>query len=149
MGDYELKPCPFCGSKNISITVPSNHGGWDGPPRYIIKCKNCFAETDLQCLSKNDTLTKWNRRYEPPNPPLTLDELRELEGEPVWISFVNHPNSGFWDVVETCWELFYTLHLKMYGALPLEEIGKTWLAYRRRPEDISKKEAQNGQTNHP
>lgn len=143
MGDYELKPCPFCGSTDVILAT---RPAWPSST-YELMCAGC--NVILQAEDKETACALWNRRAEPPNPPLTLEELREMEGEPVWISFVNHPNSGFWDVVETCWELFYTLHLKMYGALPLEEIGKTWLAYRRRPEDISKKEAQNGQTNHP
>lgn len=32
----------------------------------------------------------------PPNEPLTLDELREMDGEPVW---VEHNNGGEWIVI--------------------------------------------------
>ena len=41
----------------------------------------------------------------PPNEPLTLDELREMDGEPVWVEEVEHwalidiEKSGQWDGV--------------------------------------------------
>lgn len=144
MESMELKPCPFCGSENISITVPSNHGGWDGPPGYIVRCKKCFAEIDLQCSSKKDTIIKWNRRYEPPNPPLTLDELREMGGEPVWC--VDGMMNQCWCLVncdddlpccydneEGLWDgCFYGMEETWKHSL--HPIG--WLAYRRRPEEV-------------
>ena len=38
-----------------------------------------------------------------PNEPLTLDELREMDGEPVWTVGVSYTNDGkwaMWDIVE-------------------------------------------------
>ncbi len=32
----QLKPCPFCGSKNLSITTHHGHSGW-----VKVKCENC------------------------------------------------------------------------------------------------------------
>ena len=32
---------------------------------------------------------------EPPNDPLTLEELREMDGEPVWIEWGGHPQAGW------------------------------------------------------
>lgn len=127
-----LKPCPFCGSKNLSITAPSNHGGWDGPPSYIIQCKNCFAEIDLKSSCKKGTLIKWNRRYEPPNSPLTLDELREMDGEPVWLKL----NYGMAFAAE--WAIVCTALERIAGnslLLHFEKYGKAGTAYRRRPEE--------------
>ncbi len=31
----------------------------------------------------------------PPNDPLTLEELREMDGEPVWIEWGGHPQAGW------------------------------------------------------
>lgn len=68
----------------------------------------------------------------PPNDPLTLEELRELDGEPVYIVGINGSRASGWGLVcceaRACqtffaWFLFF------------EWYGKTWIAYRRRPEE--------------
>lgn len=66
----------------------------------------------------------------PKNDPLTLDELLEMDGEPVWLE---REQSAYYDVLhisksgDSC--CFYTTQL--YAA----DYGKTWLAYRRKPEE--------------
>ena len=69
----------------------------------------------------------------PPNDPLTLDELREMDGEPVWI-IPMRGSGGFctWMLVDAEYELCREAHGEM---AVFENCGKTWLAYRRRPED--------------
>lgn len=67
----------------------------------------------------------------PHNDPLTLDELREMDGEPVWGAFSD--GSGRYMIIQ--WhnsEFFKTFEC---GFLLLEEYGKTWRAYRRKPEE--------------
>lgn len=69
-----------------------------------------------------------------PNDPLTLEELREMDGEPVWGAFSD--GSGRYMIIQ--WhnsEFFKTFEC---GFLLLEEYGKTWLAYRRKPEEGEK-----------
>ena len=69
---------------------------------------------------------------EPPNAPLTLEELRKMYGEPVWIV----STSGEYN---PCWGLINGLDKRVYdandGFCPFHEYGNTWLAYRRRPEE--------------
>lgn len=48
----ELKPCPFCGSKNLCLIRNS----W-----YWVQCNNCLAEIGVQ-ESEKDAIEKWNRR---------------------------------------------------------------------------------------
>lgn len=70
----------------------------------------------------------------PPNDPLTLEELREMDGEPVWGAFSEV--SGRYMIIQ--WhnsEFFKTFEC---GFLLLEEYGKTWMAYRRKPEEGEK-----------
>lgn len=55
----ELKPCPFCGSKDV-IFRSSSHG-------EAIRCKKCLADVafvDFVCCatSANATIEKWNSR---------------------------------------------------------------------------------------
>lgn len=75
----------------------------------------------------------------PPNPPLTLDELREMAGEPVWVvgadddaiegngyAVVEFPRC---DLPQVWW---FGNEVEM---MPLAgNYGKTWRAYRRKPE---------------
>jgi len=68
-----------------------------------------------------------------PNPPLTLEELREIFGEPVFLT----DGRG--------WRICYGVsdfgeegpYMEVgYGVrVPLFDYGKTWLAYRRKPEE--------------
>lgn len=67
----------------------------------------------------------------PPNDPLTLDELREMDGEPVWIAKMDG-SGGVWMLVDAEYELCREAHGEM---AVFENCGKTWLAYRRRPEE--------------
>ena len=52
---------------------------YDGDDEPIDKCKECPL-----CYSDKQ------RHHAPPNEPLTLDELREMDGEPVWVEEVEH-----------------------------------------------------------
>lgn len=79
---------------------------------------------------------------EPPNDPLTLEELRGMDGEPVWI--VEHPDWGHWELSECAEDYFDDRDKDFYGmtmppTLPdpmgrygLHVLG--WLAYRRKPD---------------
>ena len=67
----------------------------------------------------------------PSNAPLTLEELREMDGEPVWIVSIDGRNNPCWMLVDVRYELCREAH---GGMTVFENLGKTWLAYRRRPE---------------
>ena len=80
----------------------------------------------------------------PPNEPLTLEELREMDGEPVWVKQLKglSVRDTDWAVVE--FRLAPDVkHDKIRVWWPGSEdedtpseddYGKTWLAYRRPPE---------------
>lgn len=84
----------------------------------------------------------WNQRTEQPNVPLTLDELRQMGGEPVWIQPAEPGGK-----IPARWMLFegerQDSHLFLFYPLSGLSQGyaasayrKTWLAYRRRPETV-------------
>lgn len=64
----------------------------------------------------------------PPNDPLTLEELREMDGEPVWCCPKNDPAKGSWMIVgpNGCENI---TSFAIY-----DDYGTGWLAYRRPPE---------------
>ena len=77
-------------------------------------------------INKMPTLT-------PPNEPLTIEQLREMDGEPVWVVLVDEKFSGL-----NGWYLVH--HGSAYLAriddweLDDDKYGVEWLAYCRPPE---------------
>lgn len=54
-----------------------------------------------------------------------------MDGEPVWVVSLDH-------VFEPCWMLVMVRHdfvMANWLVCDFKEYGKTWLAYRRRPEE--------------
>lgn len=57
----ELKPCPFCGSKDIDY-FETDFGRADDPFYFVIKCKDCNANIYAENGSLEDAIAAWNRR---------------------------------------------------------------------------------------
>lgn len=72
------------------------------------------------------------------NDPLTIEQLQEMDGEPVWI--VEHPDWGHWElsadaedyIADRDQDLYGLKHDDPAGQCGLHVLG--WLAYRRPPE---------------
>ena len=69
-------------------------------------------------------------RFGEANKTLTLDELREMGGEPVWVQSPGVPEYGRWAIVEGVGENCLFLH----DDFTCHDYGKTWLAYRHKKE---------------
>ena len=84
-----------------------------------------------EIIEKAPTLT-------PPNEPLTLEQLREMNGEPVYVVPVNEFSElGKWCVLSVDDSDDYSCALVPgidCWAWRFEAYGETWLAYRRPPE---------------
>ena len=80
----------------------------------------------ISALRQQETVTNRNGL----NEPLTLEELRDMPCEPVYIvaGYVS-----WWDIVSYA-GLEY-LYLKVEGSLPFRDYGKNWTAYRQKPEE--------------
>lgn len=65
------------------------------------------------------------------NKSLTMDELRQMDGEPVWVQSPGVPEYGRWAIVEGVGENCLFLH----DDFTCHDYGKTWLAYRQKPEE--------------
>ena len=66
--------------------------------------------------------------------PIDLDELRKMDGEPVWVQSPGVPEYGRWAIVEGVGENCLFLH----DDFTCHDYGKTWLAYRQKPEEVQK-----------
>lgn len=72
------------------------------------------------------------------NGPLTLDELREMDGEPVWVVPLNSEDwTAHWNIVKPDYIMApsLTVEARMYLLYLRDDVyGKAWLAYRRKQE---------------
>lgn len=81
-------------------------------------------------------------RAEPTGDPLTLEQLREMEGQPVWI--VEAPHWGHWELSEDAEDYIIDRHEEFYGLKYNDPEGKHglhklgWLAYAYPPAHIDR-----------
>ena len=74
--------------------------------------------------------------------PLTLEELRQMNGEPVWI--VEHPDWGHWELAEDAEDYLMDRDEDFYGMKHNDPLGRFglhvlgWLAYRHKPKEETK-----------
>ena len=75
----ELKPCPFCGGK---AEIEDWKIGYESGTTIICcDCKACISESVVDGDGWHyRAITKWNRRAQPANEPLTLAQMREMDG---------------------------------------------------------------------
>ena len=68
-----------------------------------------------------------------PNVPLTLEQLRKMDGEPVWVvpTGMHEKDEPMWCVLESPMALIPGVD---YWSWDFDGYGETWIAYRRPPE---------------
>lgn len=74
------------------------------------------------------------------NDPLTLDELREMDGEPVWVSWAGHSSEG-WALVRVWSKVNSTIYMTYHnGATDLLGyiLNNGAKIYRHKPEEGTK-----------
>lgn len=143
----ELKPCPICEGRFQPFV--DNYG------KYAAYCTECgmYFGVALECgvelhdgwkaqfkneKALTDALNRRAQPAQPANKPLTLEELRGMDGEPVWI--VAHPDWGHWEMSEDAADYFEDRDEDFYGMTYNDPAGRYglhalgWLAYRRKPE---------------
>jgi len=80
------------------------------------------------------------RRAEPANERLTYGELRAMDGEPVWCTTIGHGGvHAEWCIVRSIYGNLQPMGNQGWfadGGTAMSTLcyGKTWLAYRRKPE---------------
>lgn len=92
--------------------------------RGFANCAHCALWSDFE---EDQDETRINR-------PLTLEELREMNEEPVWVQNLEDPGKSQWRLLYWDRGKYLVLQgISVRGYL-LEEYGESWLAYRRPPE---------------
>lgn len=154
----ELNPCPFCGRTEAKLT--ECRAGWAFG--WHVTCKHCLsvgataysdrvgvgAKTpeEKERQMKAYAVANWNRRTPSDhivaankkvddNPPLTLEELRDMDGEPAYIVHPKRMEENEWVVCDK-----YDYEFDEFCATSgvgwfTDCYGDSWLAYRRKPEE--------------
>ena len=67
----KLLPCPFCGGE---ATI--SDGGYSGE-KFLVRCRelSCPAASGFIRKTHDEAIAAWNRRAQPENEPLTLDDI--------------------------------------------------------------------------
>ena len=157
MNEKTLLPCPFCGGAAEIRCFDESMDLWSA------ECDSC--QVARLGDSKQEAVTAWNTRTTLPaesqhcdtakyadncnscgfcdNQPLTLEELREMDGEPVWIVPINlHEwlcdkidGKPAYGLVRKSWVRIWreeTADL-VHSDFDFEDYNKTWTAYRQKP----------------
>ena len=114
------------------------------------KCLRYLEALEQKANPQNVEAVRWSVKalkfmqrstLPPPNEPLTIEQLREMDGEPVWCKWLLPEDraieQGKWFIVISGDKA--GLEIKRpaeYGChfCKIDDYGKTWLAYRRPPE---------------
>ena len=123
--------CAICGRAIPLGELCYGIKNWKGDPEGgETICKDCLVPENSPTLA-------------PPNEPLTLEELRKMNGEPVWVKRLKGLSvcDTGWAVIEYAagvikgefWRILWP-GSEVCDTPLTSNYGKTWLAYRRPPE---------------
>ncbi len=125
----ELKACcPWCNSE-LAVTYEEDRV-------YKAVCAHCGKTVTFEDKSYYGALDTLNRRSEPENKPLSLEELRRMDGEPVYLK-TNTSRGNFYALVK---------HINLQEGKALfsfdccgwqaytDDYEKSWTAYAHKPE---------------
>lgn len=127
----ELKPCPFCGEDDdLSLPAGTHDYRLVGNTLYHFDSQYGWEGLEINfCPLCGKALNDMD------NDPLTLDELRQMDGEPVFLKSLGEDFEDQYYIIASADKK--RLHcLMLYCMLWYDQYGKTWIAYRRRPEEV-------------
>jgi len=138
----KLLPCPFCGGEATiqQDTRYPRYGKKDTVKAYEPICINpsclIYKADSIYFLSEKEAITAWNNRTQP-NEPLSLDELKQMDGCPVWTVTNGVEGSGRWEIVDSVNDKYIRLCNPADESYDckIDTYTKTWLAYRNKPEE--------------
>lgn len=94
--------------------------------KYLKKLKRVEAKIEKIALGNiEDTLSKMD------NPPLTWDELRQMEGKPVWVECDYFFRPQWVILTNVCDEKAMFVGDRIFDSELKEEMGDVWQAYRK------------------
>lgn len=70
--------------------------------------------------------------------PLTMEQLRGMDGRPVWVEDLENPEKSGWRLIYWYRGKYLVLLAKSASGYILEDYGETWLAYAYQPAHIDR-----------
>jgi hypothetical protein len=125
----QLKPCPFCG------VLPIERDDFGGVGLFLTSCENpkCGIHPYRVGKTREECTIKWNLRTAEQNEPLTLEQLRGMDGCPVYcVGFGNKGLDGFGLVNVEANEIVDS----QGDSWDLDDYNETFIAYLRKPEEL-------------
>lgn len=128
--------CEYCPLFDICEHDPQMASPWDDDMYHYLKEYQKKQKTlEIRAAEYKRGFeqlgVEWSRIKD--NPPLTWDELKQMEGKPVWVEckFYSHQWAIIGEVTEN--------RIRFYGPQlvdgePQEEMGTVWQAYRKQRE---------------
>ena len=119
-GNYHgLMGCEYENAPWSGLSYALHHEGWGDCPL----CTDGAESTMGGMLF--DTAEEAISALSPPNEPLTIEQLREMGGQPYWhVGLREESPPPHWNILDP----FYAKHIEDY------RYGENWLAYRCPPE---------------
>ena len=137
----EIMNCPFCGGIATiqQDTRYPRYGKKDTVKAYEPICTNTdcliYKADNVYFTSEKKAIAAWNRRAQPENEALTLDELRGMGGEPVWIQeSAPYTFAGYKILCSPVVDEYEDVCFEGGDCYYSHDYGDTWLAYRTKPE---------------
>lgn len=126
-------------TREEAIEILENGGWWD----LLIPITTIEGRSDEDKLHQAIDVAILALRSTPqPGKPLTLEQLREMDGQPVWI--VEYPDWGHWELSEDANDYIVDRNLNFYGMKHDDPDGRYglhklgWLAYSYPPAHIDR-----------
>ena len=157
----KIEKCPFCGKQIAEIGNCKNMEECEHfeecpavEPYVCVVCSinkgGCGASTGYQD-GVEKAIAAWNHRADhirevAKKAPLTLDELRQMDGEPVWIVTLDGTVDPIWEIIVSAGERGIDLICTLNGVetrdyADFDLYNDTWLAYRNTPVKEEHREA--------
>ena len=92
-----------------------------------------FKDSDVLLTDKQSGDAVCIATLTPPNEPLSTEQLREMNGEPVWVEFEDG-SGGLWGIVHITIFAQIVFANGLHCTIGERYYGKSYKAYRRPPE---------------
>ena len=129
--DRPILSCDFC-TRYVGMGTDCTYPSDKEIEESVLFLKGASKDMAISALRQQEHFRDLTKKVE----PLTLDELREMGGEPVWVKLFD-PDEEFW-VLRNEWvdtrnpEPMILFHMCWYSHA---DYGKTWQAYRQKQEE--------------
>lgn len=136
--EHEPVLCIVDGKPKPNITLEDAYqiGSWNKADGWIIDEYLDWEDADVSWwMSLPEPPGKDNNvPAKTPNEPLTLEQMREKVGQPVWVQTPGIPKYGRWVIVAGVDTEDGQRTLYCQGDYTCRNYGRDWLAYRRPPD---------------